>query len=65
MSVVVMLMIFGWSTFFAMTAFYALKESGKLLRLRRSVALWLDNTLVPAIENTVDEGTARELAGGQ
>jgi hypothetical protein len=65
MSIVVMLMIFGWSAFFAMIAFYALKESGKLLRLRRSVALWLDDTLVPAIENGGNENEARELASGQ
>lgn len=65
MSVVVMLMIFGWSTFFAMIGFYALKESGKLQSFRRSVALWLDDTLVPAIENTANDSTARELASGQ
>jgi len=45
MSVVVMLMIFGWSTFFAMIAYYSLKESGKLLKIRRRIALWLDDTL--------------------
>jgi hypothetical protein len=42
MSVVVMLMIGGWTTTICMFAFCALKESGKLLRIRRRMALWLD-----------------------
>jgi hypothetical protein len=49
MSIVVMLMIFGWSASIAMIGFYALKESGKLLEIRRRLALWLDNTLTPAV----------------
>ena len=60
MSIVVMLMIFGWSTTFAMVGFCALKDSGKLLKIRRSVALWLDNTLTPA-EDSGNEGLAREM----
>jgi hypothetical protein len=55
MSIVVMLMIFGWSTCFAMVGFFALKESGKLLKIRRSIALWLDNTLVPAHDSSNEE----------
>jgi len=62
MSVVVMLMIFGWSTFFAMIAFYALKESGKLLKIRRRMALWLDNSLVPVGDSDRKNGLAREFA---
>ena len=58
MSVVVMLMIFGWSALFAMIAFYALRESGKLLKIRRRMALWLDNTLVPA-DSIEEDGLAR------
>jgi len=41
MSTVVMLMIFGWSATLGMIGFCALKESGKLLRIRRQIALWL------------------------
>jgi len=41
MSTVVMLMIFGWSTTLGMIGFCALNESGKLLRIRRQIALWL------------------------
>jgi hypothetical protein len=44
MSIVVKLIIGGWSTWFALIAFYALDESGKLLRVRRRIALWLEPT---------------------
>ena len=64
MSIVVMLMIFGWSTCFAMVGFCALKDSGKLRRVRRSMALWLDNTLTPA-EGSDNEGLVRGLANPQ
>ncbi len=46
MSVVVMLMIGGWTTTLCMFAFCALKESGKLLKIRRRMALWLDDSVV-------------------
>ena len=36
-----MLMIGGWACTFGMIGFYALSESGKLLRLRQRIALWL------------------------
>jgi len=62
MSIVVIVMIFGWSTCFAMFGFCALKESGKLLNVRRRVALWLDNTLVPAVGPTGKNGLARDIA---
>ena len=62
MSIVVMLMIFGWSALFAMIAFYAMKESGKLLKIRRRMALWLDDTLVPAVDSTGKNGLARDVA---
>ena len=42
MSIVVMLMIGGWVTTFAMYGFFALDESGKLLEIREHVALWLE-----------------------
>jgi len=54
MSVVVMLMIFGWSTFFGMIAYYSLKESGKLAKIRRRAALWLDNSLVPIDDSPIE-----------
>jgi hypothetical protein len=62
MSIVVMLMVFGWSTCFAMFGFCALKESGKLLKARRRMALWLDNTLVPAVDSMGKNGLARDTA---
>jgi hypothetical protein len=64
MSIVVMLMIFGWSSCFAMVGFCALKDSGKLLKIRRSVALWLDNTLTPAVDSD-NKGLVRGMANLQ
>ncbi len=43
MSVVTEVIIGGWTTAFAMFAFHALNESGKLLRIRQSVAQWLES----------------------
>jgi hypothetical protein len=40
----VKLMIGGWSTWCALIGFYALDESGKLLKIRRRIALWLEPT---------------------
>ncbi len=49
MSLFVKLMIGGWTTTFAMFGLFALNESGKLLKIRRRVALWLEPSLrVPA-----------------
>ncbi len=42
MSIIVKLMIGGWATSFAMVGFCALKESGKLLRIRQRIALSLE-----------------------
>lgn len=42
MSVVTEVIIGGWTTTFAMFAFLALKESGKLLRIRQSIASRLE-----------------------
>jgi hypothetical protein len=41
MSLFMGLMIGGWTAAAAMFAFFALKESGQLLRIRRRMALWL------------------------
>lgn len=62
MSVVVMLMIFGWTTFIGMIGFHALKESGKLLKIRRRLALWVDDTLVSEIDRTAKEALLRGVA---
>jgi len=42
MSLVVKLIIGGWATWFALIGFYALDESGKLLKIRRRIALLLE-----------------------
>jgi hypothetical protein len=46
MSLFVRLMIVGWLTTFAMIGFCALAESGKLLKIRKRLAAWLEG---PAI----------------
>lgn len=61
MSIVVMLMIFGWSAFFAMIGFYALKESGKLLEIRRRIALWLYSPAA-AVAHTLEESLQSGVA---
>jgi hypothetical protein len=43
MSIVTAVTIGGWTTAFAMFAFFALSESGKLLRIRQSVASLLES----------------------
>jgi len=45
MSVVMMLMIGGWAATFSLVGICALNESGKLHRIRRRLALWLDASL--------------------
>jgi len=42
MSLVTVVMIAGWTGSAAVIAFFALKESGKLLNLRDRVASWLE-----------------------
>jgi len=41
MSIVIKLIVGGWTTTFAMIGFFALAESGKLLKIRQRAALWL------------------------
>lgn len=40
MSIIVKLIITGWITTFAMIGFFALKESGKLRKIRRRISSW-------------------------
>jgi hypothetical protein len=42
-----MLMIGGWACTFAMVGFYALSESGRLLKIRKRIALWLETDHTP------------------
>jgi hypothetical protein len=42
MSLFVMLIIGGWTTAIAIIGFYALKESGQLLKIHKRVGLWLE-----------------------
>ena len=63
MSVVVMLMIGGWTTTLCMFAFCALKESGKLLKIRRTMALWLDASVAaPRTQAENFAATRNEIA---
>jgi hypothetical protein len=59
MSIVVKLMIAGWTGTFAMIGFFALKESGKLLRIRQRVASWLQSS-DPSVVHTADVGLPSE-----
>jgi len=47
MSFVVKTIIAGWSATFAMFAIFALRDSGKLLRLRRQLASWIEPSRTP------------------
>jgi hypothetical protein len=53
MSVVTEVIIGGWTTALAMFGFFALNESGKLLKIRKNVASWLESAaaVVRADEN--------------
>lgn len=44
MSLVVKLMIGGWITTLTMIGVCALNESGKLLKIRKRMAIWLDSS---------------------
>ncbi len=44
MSLFVTLMIGGWTTAIAMIGFYALKESGQLLKIHKRIGVWLGNS---------------------
>ena len=43
MSVIAKLIIGGWATTLVMFGFWALAESGKLLKIRESIKSWLKN----------------------
>jgi hypothetical protein len=61
MSVVVKLMIFGWCTTFAMIGICALNQSGKLLKIRKRIASWLEPSDVRNLRTEKSEypGTAQ------
>ncbi len=59
MSFVLKLIIVGWLTTFAMIGFFAFRDSGKLLRLRKRIATWL---YAPAASVGASEGAEREEA---
>ncbi|MGA8619723.1 MAG: hypothetical protein WB660_14550 [Candidatus Sulfotelmatobacter sp.] len=44
MSLFMKLMIGEWTTALALFGFCALNESGKLLKIRKRIALWLENS---------------------
>jgi hypothetical protein len=44
MSLFVTLMIGGWTTAIAVIGFYALKESGTLLRIHKRIGVWLETS---------------------
>ena len=44
MSIVVKLMIGGWITTLTMIGVCALHESGRLLKIRKRMAMWLDSS---------------------
>ncbi|MGA8300440.1 MAG: hypothetical protein WB817_13230 [Terriglobales bacterium] len=59
MSVVVMLMIGGWTVTLSMIGVCALRDSGKLPELRRRIALWLlENSPAPIVraEENLESG---------
>jgi hypothetical protein len=51
MSLFVKLMIGGWITTFVMFGFCALHESGRMLKIRKRIALWLEPS-VPTVVRT-------------
>jgi hypothetical protein len=61
MSIIVMLMIGGWSATLSMIAVCALNESGKLRQIRRHTALWIDSSLRAAAP-APEENLGREVA---
>ena len=64
MSIVVILMIGGWTSTLLMIGACALHESGKLRHLRRRTALWLDNSLIEISEPT-GEGLRRGVVSAR
>jgi hypothetical protein len=55
MSLVVKLIIFGWIATFATIGCCALHESGKLLKIGKRIASWLESSGAAAAD-TSDEG---------
>jgi hypothetical protein len=58
MSIVDEVIIGGWTTAIAMIGFCALHESGKLLKIRRRIAFWLEtaaNSVRPRAESLQPE----------
>jgi hypothetical protein len=49
MSITVKLIIAGWVTTFAMIGFFALKESGKLRKIRRRISSWREASASSAV----------------
>jgi hypothetical protein len=59
MSFVVKLMIVGWGTTLGMIAVCALKESGKLLGIRKRIAAWLHPSRAVRVEESEIPDTVR------
>jgi hypothetical protein len=60
MSLFMMIMMAGWITTLAMIGFFALEESGKLIKIRQRVALWLESSASPVIatpEESLEPGS--------
>ena len=49
MSIVILLMIGGWVTTLSIICLCGLKESGKLLKMRRNLALRLDSSVAAVV----------------
>ncbi len=64
MSFVMMLMIGGWVATLSMVGVCALKESGKLLLIRKRTALWLYSS-VAAADSAPKTGLQRETANAR
>jgi len=47
MSLFAKLMVGGWTLAIAMIGFFALYESGKLLKIRKRMAAWLETSAAP------------------
>jgi len=47
MSLFAKFMIGGWTLAIAMIGFFALYESGKLLKIRKRIAAWLETSAAP------------------
>ena len=52
MTLVEKLMLFGWIATFAMIAYSALSESGKLLKIRKTLTAWLERSTETVSDRT-------------